>query len=425
MNILLIHQNFLEKDDGGGSRFNEMTRYWESQGHHITVLAGMVHHATGTIPERYKGKYTYTDPYSENRTVIRCKVSAGQSRSFFQRLMGYFSFAVSGTYAGLFKARKKYDVIISTSPPLFVGIPAFIISFLRRIPLVFEVRDLWPESAIDTGMLTNSVLIRMSYWFEKFIYRRARLVNALTPAFQEKIVNNKGIPADKVIMIPNASDFSLSDQYLEGDFDREAYRKKLGIEDKVAIIYVGAHGIANHLIQVIETAERLKDREEVVFLLIGNGAQKPMLIEETEKRGLKNVLFFDSVPKSEVFKFILASDFGATVLKKVDTFKTIYSNKTFDYMACQRPVLMVVDGVSRKLIEDAQCGLYIEPENIEEFEGAVREVLDMDRAQWREMGMNGYHFAKANFDREALAEKYLDNLHRLAGKKKNKKTESL
>ena len=169
MNILVVHQNFLEKDDPGGSRFNEMTAAWEAAGHHVTVLAGQMNHATGRLPERYKGKYIYVDQYSENRVVLRSHGYTGQGKGFFGRLMGYFSFTISSTISGIFKARKKYDVIIATSPPLFVGVTGIILSFLKRIPLVFEVRDLWPESAIDTGMLTNKTLIRFAYWFEAFL----------------------------------------------------------------------------------------------------------------------------------------------------------------------------------------------------------------------------------------------------------------
>ena len=414
MNILLVHQNFLEAHDGGGSRFNEMTRFWEEQGHHVTVLAGTVNHATGEIPERYRGKYTFTDVISENRTVIRCHISSGYAKSFFGRLMGYFSFVFSSIYAGFFKLpKRKYDVILSTSPPLFVGITAYVLGLFKRIPIVFEVRDLWPESAIDTGVLNNKTAIRMAYWFEGFIYRKAKLINALTPAFEAKMLNQKGVPREKVIMIPNAADFSLSDQTV-ATVNREEMRKELGIDGKVAIIYVGAHGVANHLIQVIETAELLKEEEEVVFMLVGDGMQKQMLVDEAEKRGLKNVKFWGIVPKSEVFKYIYAADFGASVLKKVDTFKTIYSNKTFDYMSCKRPILMVIDGVSRELVEKAECGTYIEPENPEVFAQTIRDYLAMDRSEWAKQGESGFTFAKANFDRNVLATRYLENLERIA-----------
>lgn len=416
MNILLIHQNFLEETDGGGSRFNEMTRIWESMGHHVTVLAGMVNHATGEKMERYKGKYVYVDRISPNRTVLRTHVSSGYSKSFFGRLMGYFSFAISSIWAGWTKERKKYDVVLATSPPLTVAISAYFLSLLKRVPIVFEVRDLWPESAIDTGVLNNKTAIKLAYALERFIYRKARLINALTPAFEEKMLQEKGQPREKVIMVPNAADFSISDEVL-ASLNREAFRREMGWENKVAIIYVGAHGLANNLIQIVQTAEILKDEHpEVHFVLVGDGMEKPMLKEETEKRGLQNVQFIDSVPKKEVFKYIYASDFGTSVLKRVDTFKTVYSNKTFDYMACKRPILMVIDGVSRQLVERAACGVYVEPEQPQDFAQKIREYLALDRSEWQRQGENGFNYAKANFDREVLAERYLNYIQAALGK---------
>lgn len=176
MNILLIHQYFLEKDDGGGSRFNEMTRIWEEMGHKITVLAGMVHYQTGKKRERYRGKFTFKDQFSENILVWRCHVSESYNTNFLGRLWGYFSFVLSSIYVGLCKAGEKYDVILVTSPPLFVGLTAYILSTFKRRPFVFEVRDLWPESAIDTGILSNPSIIRWAYALERFCYRKLKLL---------------------------------------------------------------------------------------------------------------------------------------------------------------------------------------------------------------------------------------------------------
>jgi len=410
MRILLIHQYFLEKDDGGGSRFNEFTRHWAQEGHKITVIAGMVHYNTGKKRDKYKGKFTVKERYSENIDVLRCHVSESYNSSFLGRLWGYFSFVFSSIFAGVFKINNKYDIIISTSPPLFIGITAYMLSKLKGIPFLFEIRDLWPESAIDTGVLTNKPLIKLSYWFESFIYKKASLINVLTPAFREKLITNKGVRQSKIIYIPNAADFSLSDRYLE-TFDRKKFRENLDIDDCLAVIYVGAHGVANALSQILDTASILKG-EKVVFLLVGAGMQKIQLIEEARRRGLTNVKFIDPVPKSEIFKYILASDIGSSVLKRVDTFKTVYSNKTFDYMSCKKPVLMAIDGVSRKLVEDAECGYYVEPENPEEFARKITCYIE-NPSLLKIHGESGYKYAKKHFDREFLAGKYLSELKKI------------
>lgn len=410
MRILLIHQYYLEKDDAGGSRWNEMTRMWADQGHEITVLAGMVHYATGKKDEKYKGKYFYEENIEENIKVIRCHVSEAYNVNFLGRLWAYFSFVFSSIWAGFFKVKSKHDLIIVTSPPLFVGITAYVLSIFKRIPFVFEIRDLWPESAIDTGVLKNKMIIKLAYWFESFIYKKAKLINVLTPAFRDTLIMKKNVTEHKVIMIPNAADFSLSDELLE-TFDTEAFRKQQNLEKKFVVTYVGAHGVANHLIQIVETAELLRETN-VLFLLIGDGMEKPMLKTEVEKRNLQNIRFIDSVPKREVFKYILASDMGTSVLKKVDTFKTVYSNKTFDYMACKKPILMVIDGVSRELVEKAKAGIYVEPENPLDFAEKIKQYLKSPNLI-KEQGENGYSYAKTNFDRAILAKKYLSFIQNL------------
>lgn len=406
MKILLIHQYFLEPDDAGGSRFNEMTRIWSEQGHEITVLAGMVHANKSEKRPEYKGKY-FLHKQHDLVSVWRCHVSESYNKNFIGRLWGYFSFVFSSTWAGLFKTRDKYDLILVTSPPLFVGITAYILSRVKRIPFVFEIRDLWPESAIDTGVITNKILIKFAYWFEAFVYRRAKLINVLTPAFRDTLLHKKNVLASKVIFIPNAADFSLSDEILD-QFDPVKFRKEQGINDKFVITYVGAHGVANHLIQLLDTAEILKDTN-VLFQLIGSGMQKEMLIEEAKKRALNNVRFIDPVPKKEVFKYIIASDLGTSVLKRVDTFKTIYSNKTFDYMACKKPILLVIDGVSRELVEMADCGVFAEPEQPTDIANKIRMYLN-DPLLIKQQGENGYKYAKAHFDRDVLAEEYISEL---------------
>lgn len=403
MKILLIHQYFLEEDDPGGSRFNEMVKVWSNEGHQISVLAGMMHYGGNEKREEYKGKFTAKKKQGDI-TVWRSHVSELYNSNFIGRMWGYFSFVFSSLYTGLFKVKGHYDVIIVTSPPLFVGITGYLISKLKRIPFVFEIRDLWPESAIDTGVLKNTGLIKMAYKFEKFIYRKASLINVLTPAFRKKLIEEKSVPKDKIIYIPNAADFSLSDELLER-FDVAKFKREEGLEGKFIITYVGAHGVANHLQQLVEAAKLLEDTN-AHFLLIGQGMEKKKLIKLAKDLNCINISFIDPVPKSDVFKYILASDIGTSVLKNVDTFKTIYSNKTFDYMSCKKPILMAIDGVSRELVEDADAGLFVEPENPQDFAFKVRTYMD-NQTLLEKQGINGYIYAKKHFDRNVLAKKYL------------------
>jgi glycosyltransferase involved in cell wall biosynthesis len=211
-------------------------------------------------------------------------------------------------------------------------------------------------------------------------------------------------------MIPNAADFSLSEEIMR-NFDRESFRKEHDLENYFVITYVGAHGVANHLDQILDAGKKLEDTN-VLFLLIGQGMEKDRLKEKAKQRNVTNVRFLDPVPKKEVFKYILASEMGASVLKKVDTFKTVYSNKSFDYFSCKKPILMAIDGVSRELVEDARAGIYVEPENAEEYSKAIREYLN-DEKRLQTEGQNGYEYAKNNFDREFLAKEYLKSIQKI------------
>lgn len=409
MRILLIHQYFKESDITGGARFNEMTRVWKELGHEITVIAGDLHGQSTFKKEEYKNKLI-TRKMQDGVEVFRCNVSESYNKNFLGRLWGYFSFVFSGTIAGLFKVKGKYDIILVTSPPLFVGITAYILSKFKRTPFVFEIRDLWPESAIDTGIITNKWIIKFAYWFEAFIYKKAKKINVLTPAFYTKLVETKKVSPNKIIEIPNAADFEISDELLNS-FDVDAFRKDKGWENKFVITYVGAHGVANGLHQIIQTAEILKETN-VLFVLVGDGMKKKELMAQVKSLTLDNVVFYDPVPKKEVLKFVLASDMGASVLMKNDTFKTVYSNKTFDYMSCKKPILMAIDGVSRELVEKAGAGIFVEPENPIDFSNKIKLYLD-NKSLIAVQGENGYQYAKQNFDRVVLAKKYIDKLKQL------------
>jgi len=410
MNILIIHQYFLEEDDPGGSRWNEITKVWADAGHQVTVVAGMIHANGLEKRKEYKGR-RFVKKQQGQATVWRCHVSESYNKGFAGRLWGYFSFMFSSLWAGIFKVKGKFDVVIVTSPPLFVACSGYIISKIKRRPFVFEVRDLWPDSVTDTGMLTNKLIIKLAFWFERFIYKKATLINVLTPAFYKVLKEKKNVPESKLILVPNASDFTLSDQLLN-NFDKAEFRRKHNFDNNFVITYVGAHGMANYLDQILDAAKGLEDTN-VLFLLVGQGMEKERLKQKANEMNIENVRFVDPVPKKEVFKYILASEMGISVLKKADIYKTIYSNKTFDYMSCKKPILMAIDGISRELVETARAGSFVEPENVNSYNTVIREYLNNTDRLITE-GENGYRYAKENFDRIRLAEKFLTHIQKVS-----------
>jgi glycosyltransferase involved in cell wall biosynthesis len=401
MKILLFHQYFLGKNDPGGSRWNEFTNFFsKKEEFKIDVVAGNIHYATGDkiLPNTWDNKEIIDD----NITLYRTWTYSGYNSNFIGRIIGYLSYTFSSLVKSLFL--KKPDVILITSPSIFVGISAIILSKLKRVPFILEVRDLWPESAVATGVLNNKFLLNILYSLEYRLYKYSKQIVVLTPAFKENIQKRFPQFKDKIEIITNGADFSIVDSAS----NKVNIREKYNWQDKKVFAYFGAHGVANDLMQVVEVAKKMRDNSNIHFVLIGDGMQKEMLKQKAKEYNLDNLQFIDSIPKDEVIDYINATDVGMAILKKTDTFKTVYPNKVFDYMSCKKPVLVTIDGITRKLINDANCGLYSEPENLEEFENQVNKFVSFDKEKLQELGNSGFEFVKEHFDREKLAMRYIE-----------------
>ena len=243
-------------------------------------------------------------------------------------------------------------------------------------------------------------------------YRRASHVNVLTPAFEEVLVRRRAVPRRRISMIPNGADLDL---LRPGPKDNDV-RSRLGLRGKFVVSYFGAHGRANRVGQLLDVAERFKETHpDIRVMLVGDGMEKPAIVQEARRRALNNVVFVDSVPKRQVGDYINASDICTAVLMKNDTFKTVYPNKVFDYMSCARAVIVAIDGAARKLVEDAGAGLYAEPESPQAMCSAILATKD-NPALAEEMGENGLRCVRAQYDRRALAERYSSVLARLITK---------
>ena len=406
MHILLVHQYFLGQGSkhGGGSRWNQMSRYFAQDGHKVTVLAGTINYMEGEKGAQYKGKFIVKEQPYPGVTVYRCHVSDSYNKSFLGRFWAYLSFAISTLYASL--RIRRPDVMICTSPPLTVGLTGFLVRRrFRKLPMIFEVRDLWPESAIDTGVLTNPRLIRLGYALERLCYRESTWINVLTPAFERILIEKKDIREDRISMLPNAADLDIFQPGPRDNWVREKYN----IGDRFVAIYTGGLGVANHVIQFVEAARHFDD-DSARFLIVGGGMHREMLEEKVAEWGLQDVVIFTGFrPKTEVVDICAAADVCCAVLKKIDTFKTVYPNKVFDYMAASRPAVVAIDGMARKLVEDAQCGCYVEPENSEELAETLKK-LQADPDLRRRMGENGLAFVRENFDRKKISDRYIDTI---------------
>lgn len=407
LKVTLFHQYFLGKNDPGGSRWNEFTSFFNKKaGIETEVIAGNIHYATGK--KMLPNTWSNTEIVDDHITLYRTWTYSGYNSNFLGRVIGYLSYTFSSFIKAIFL--KKPDVYIVTSPSIFVGISAIIISKLKRVPFIFEVRDLWPESAVATGVLNNKTLLNILYWLEYRLYKYSKKIVVLTPAFKENIEKRYPEFIGKIEIITNGADFSI----MEKEYKGSELKEKLGWSDKKVFTYLGAHGVANDLMQIVEAAKAFKEDDKIHFVLIGDGMQKFFLKEKADQYNLTNIEFIDSVPKHEVMNFIQASDICMAILKKTDTFKTVYPNKVFDYMSCKKPVFITIDGITRDLVETSSCGLYAEPENLEEFKNIVNKFLIMSDYELQAFGENGYKYVKEKFDREKLVERYIELIKEVA-----------
>ncbi|WP_019988556.1 glycosyltransferase family 4 protein [Rudanella lutea] len=406
MHILLIHPYFLPEDSAGSGRWNETVRYWTAAGHRVTVLAGSVHYLSGKTFARADD----TEQTGQGLHVIRVRMSRWYNRGRMGRLWAYATFFGASLWAGLWRVPGPVDLILATSPPLTVGLTGWLLSRLYRKPLVLELRDLWPDAPVQLGYLHHPLAKKLAYALEAFLYRKATHIVTLTTAFEEVLIGQKGAPRANLSTVTNGADLALTERVLQ-TVDRRDFRQKQRLEGYFWIIYAGAHGPANGLAVVLDAAEALH-LHRVGFLLLGDGPEKPSLQAEAARRGLVNVRFLAALPKPEVIRWIAAADAGLVLMRPTPIFDTMLSAKLPDYLACRKPVLVGIDGLSRRLAEQHAFGRYVDPTKPGQWIDAIRLYLESPDSVTSH-GNNGYQYVCAQADRRVLAHRYLTILDRV------------
>ncbi len=406
MHILLIHQAFAALDDPGGTRHHELARHLVDFGHQVTIIASPVSYLTGTAKARIGWKDRQVDDLGVE--IIRAYTLPALHRSFVWRVFSFLSFMVSSFLIGL--SVKKVDLVWGTTPPIFQGVTAWLLARLKRVPFLFEVRDLWPAFAIAVGVLKNRTLICLSEWLEKFIYRRADHIVVNSPGFIEHVKLRGGKQID---LIPNGADPEMFDPQLGG----EDFRNQHNLGMDFVVLYAGAHGLSNDLGVVLEAAELLKTDKGLRFVLVGDGKEKPALMNQAGSRNLTNVLFLPPAPKTEMPQVLAGADACIAILKPIKLYKTTYPNKVFDYMAAGKAVLLVIDGVVRELVEQAGAGIFVEPGNPAALASAVRQLMQ-NPGDAEKMGQAGRFYIENMFSRTQIASQFnllLESLWRKNG----------
>jgi glycosyltransferase involved in cell wall biosynthesis len=398
MHILIIHQAFASLDEPGGTRHHEFARLLASRGHKVTVIASPVNYITGGHTNRPSAEI-------EGVAILRAAVYDAHHKSFVHRMLAFFSFMFSSFWIGLGVA--NVDLVWGTSPPIFQGVTAWALARLKGAKFLFEVRDLWPRFAIAVGVLTSPLLIALSEWLERFLYRHADRVVINSPGFLDHV---SGRGAKRVELIPNGADPAMFDPNAGG----ESFRKANQLEGKFIALYAGAHGMSNDLGVVLDSARLLSDSKSIHFVFLGDGKEKSALMAQA--KDLENVTFLPSVPKAEMASALARADACIAILKPLEEYKTTYPNKVFDYMAAGRPVALAIDGVIREVVEAANCGIFAAPGNAAQLADAIRN-LAANPEESRRMGIRGRKYLEEHFSRAVIGEKLVNLLEALVLKR--------
>jgi glycosyltransferase involved in cell wall biosynthesis len=405
MHILLIHQNFAALDEPGGTRHHELSRYLAGRGHRITIITSPISYLTGTARSSNPstaGQLSPDQPGDEQSLIAirRAYMYPALHRSFFHRVLSFLSFMVSSFWMGI--RIKGVDLVWGTSPPIFQGLTAWAIARWKRVPFVFEVRDLWPAFAVQVGVLRQPALIWATQKLERFLYQHADQLVVNSPGFVDH-VRVRG--ARRVEVIPNGAD----SQMFHPQEDGKAFILKYApaLEGKFIALYAGAHGLSNDLGVVLEAARLLADQPEVAIVFLGDGKDKPLLVAQAAEMGLENVTFLPPVPKIEIPQALAAAGACIAILKPLPLYATVYPNKVFDYMAAGRPVVLAIEGVIREVVEKAGAGLPVPPGNPVPLAEAIRWLADHPEERCS-MGARGRSYLESHFDRAYLAAKLAD-----------------
>jgi len=402
MHILLIHQAFVTPNESGGTRHYEFARHFVEKGHKFTIIASNLSYLTGKPTT--KKKSLVSEQTLNSIRILRSYTFPSLHRSFVWRVISFISFMFFSIWAGV--KTGPVDLVMGTSPPIFQAVSAYILAILKKRPFMLEIRDLWPEFGIDMGILTNPILIRLSRWLEAFLYARASHLVVNSPAFRDYLII-KGVPHEKITIIPNGVDPGMFSPENCGEKIREKYR----LDGRFVVTYAGALGTANDIPNILNAARRLKADERIHFLLVGDGKERSNLEKMAKRMVLHNVTFTGVCTKSEMKNYLAASDAGLATLQNIPMFRTTYPNKVFDYMAAGRPTVLAIDGVIREVIEKAKGGVFVVPGNAAALADAILKLVDSPEDAWR-MGENARAFVVEHFDRRKHADSFMRLLDR-------------
>jgi len=401
--VLYVSQYFVSSDQPGGVRHWQHARALARAGHEVTVVTSYVQHKERTIPEEYRGRRIVRS-VEDGLDVVRTYSTPGYGRDLKSRLSNYGTFALWSLIAELGLPRP--DVVVASSPSLPAAAGAAFLARVRGARFLLEVRDLWPDSAVAMGLVSNERVISAARRLEHYAYFRADRVVALTEGIRDGVIA-AGVPAGRVSLITNGVDLDVSP-------DPSVPARVPVPDDAFVAMYVGAHGTYSSLGTVLEAAHLLRDDPRIHVVLVGGGDQKPALMDEAARRGLANVAFVDPVPKRQVPAFLARADVCLLPYQDRALFAGALPNKIFDYLAAARPILAAApQGEVTRLVHTAGCGWAVPPEDPLAMAQAIRAAAANPSAT-RSLGVAGREYALTEYDRRVLAARFTGLVDELA-----------
>ena len=368
MKILFLSENFPPETNAAATRVYERACYWVEWGHEVTVITCAPNFPHGRLFEGYKNRWFQGEDVSGIK-VIRVKTYIAPNEGVFRRTLDFMSFMVMGFAAGLFA--KKPDLVAATSPQFFAAVAGWAVGAVRRVPFVFELGDLWPASIAAVGALRQGWILRVIEKLELYLYRKAAAVVALTASFKDNLVS-RGVPAGKIGVVMNGVDVS---RYGPRPRD-QVLAKQWGLEGFFVIGYMGTHGMAHALGNVLDTAERLRDVNTVRFLLVGGGAERENLIADARRRNLDHLVFLPSQPKERMPAVWSLCDVALVHLKDSPVFAGVIPSKIFEAMGMGLPLLLAApEGEASRIILKEETGLRVPAEDPDALAAAVRKLM--------------------------------------------------
>jgi colanic acid biosynthesis glycosyl transferase WcaI len=409
MKIQYVSQYFPPEMGAPAARVSELAYHWVQAGHQVTVLTGFPNHPTGVVPLEYRAKLRklVSREQINGINVVRTWLMPLPNRKPLERILSYTSFQLSSSLTGTFLHRP--EVIIATSPQPLVGLTGWWLSRIKRVPFVLEIRDLWPDSLTGCGVGgEKSLMFRALGALSKFLYRSCDHIVVVTPAFKKELVTKWRISPEKISVVENGVQTDL----FCPDGSTAAYKKNLGLDGQFVVSYIGTLGQAHGLSTALKSAAELQTAfPNIFFLFVGEGADKEHLLNQAKSCKLHNVRFLPGKPREEIPSVIKASDICLVLLKKADVFKTVIPTKMLEFMACGRPLILGVDGQAREIVEQAQAGIFVEPENSAALTRAITRLYG-DSELRETLGKNGRHYIVNHFSRHKTAQVYIDVLHK-------------